>query len=49
MQTSQPEPPDGKLPEETINRNWTELTQELRSTQTGVQVHDRFLADRAVQ
>lgn len=31
------------VPEETINRNWTELVQELRSTQTGVQVLTGFL------
>ncbi len=39
-----PEPtvPAG-LPEATINRNWTELVQELRSTQTGVQVLIGFL------
>jgi len=35
-------PPDG-IPEATINRNWTELIQELRSTQTGVQVLTGFL------
>ena len=34
--------PDG-IPEQTINRNWTELVQELRSTQTGVQVLTGFL------
>ena len=34
--------PDG-IPEATINRNWTELIQELRSTQTGVQVLTGFL------
>ena len=43
MQTSAPEPPDGDIPEDTINRNWTELVQELRSTQTGVQVLTGFL------
>ncbi len=43
MQTSDPEPPDGEIPEQTINRNWTELIQELRSTQTGVQVLTGFL------
>jgi hypothetical protein len=37
--TSEP----GDLPEQTINRNWTELLQELRSTQTGVQVLTGFL------
>ena len=31
------------IPDETINRNWTELIQELRSTQTGVQVLTAFL------
>ena len=31
------------IPPETINRNWTELVQELRSTQTGVQVLTGFL------
>jgi hypothetical protein len=41
--TSAPEPPPGGLPEQTINRNWTELIQELRSTQTGVQVLTGFL------
>ena len=35
--------PTGGLPEEMINRNWTELVQELRSTQTGVQVLTGFL------
>src|SRR6188768_3416910 len=34
--------PDG-IPEATLNRNWTELIQELRSTQTGVQVLTGFL------
>jgi hypothetical protein len=34
--------PGGPL-EQTINRNWTELLQELRSTQTGVQVLTGFL------
>jgi len=41
--TSEPEPPSGAIPEQTINRNWTELIQELRSTQTGVQVLTGFL------
>jgi hypothetical protein len=41
--TPEPEPlPDG-IDEATINRNWTELIQELRSTQTGVQVLTGFL------
>ena len=43
MTTSEPEPPSGAIPEQTINRNWTELIQELRSTQTGVQVLTGFL------
>ena len=43
MTTSEPTPPSGDLGEETINRNWTELVQELRSTQTGVQVLTGFL------
>ncbi len=43
MTTSEPEPPPGPVPEATINRNWTELIQELRSTQTGVQVLTGFL------
>ena len=42
MQMPDSEPP-GHIPEETINRNWTELVQELRSTQTGVQVLTGFL------
>jgi hypothetical protein len=37
------EPPADDIPTETINRNWTELLQELRSTQTGVQVLTGFL------
>jgi hypothetical protein len=36
------EPAEG-IPEQTINRNWTELVQELRSTQTGIQVLTGFL------
>ena len=44
MQTPEPEPPpDDGIPEATLNRNWTELIQELRSTQTGVQVLTGFL------
>ncbi len=48
MQTPEPAPepeppPDGGIPEATLNRNWTELIQELRSTQTGVQVLTGFL------
>jgi hypothetical protein len=44
VSTSEPDPeqPAG-IPEGTINRNWTELVQELRSTQTGVQVLTGFL------
>ncbi len=42
MQTPEPGPRDA-IPDETINRNWTELVQELRSTQTGVQVLTGFL------
>ena len=41
--TPEPEPPADGIPEQTINRNWTELIQELRSTQTGVQVLTGFL------
>ena len=40
--TESHQPPDG-IPAETINRNWTELIQELRSTQTGVMVLTAFL------
>jgi hypothetical protein len=40
-------PAEGSTPEdippEQVNRNWTELVQELRSTQTGVQVLTGFL------
>ena len=46
MSTSEPDPepePPAGIPEGTINRNWTELVQELRSTQTGVQVLTGFL------
>jgi len=43
VQTPDPEPLDGEIPEATLNRNWTELIQELRSTQTGVQVLTGFL------
>ena len=43
MQPTEPDPPDAGIPEATINRNWTELIQELRSTQTGVQVLTGFL------
>jgi hypothetical protein len=40
---TQPDQPPEAIPEQTINRNWTELVQELRSTQTGVQVLTGFL------
>ncbi len=40
--TDSDQQPDG-IPAETINRNWTELVQELRSTQTGVLVLTAFL------
>ena len=43
MTTPEPEPPAGDLPESTINRNWTELVQELRAIQVGVQVLIGFL------
>jgi hypothetical protein len=47
VQTPEPQPPvdgpDEQIPAEQINRNWTELVQELRSTQTGVQVLTGFL------
>ncbi len=43
MTTPEAEPSSDGLPEQTINRNWTELVQELRSTQTGVQVLTGFL------
>ena len=43
MQPTEPDPPADAIPEATINRNWTELIQELRSTQTGVQVLTGFL------
>lgn len=39
--TPDPEPAD--ISEQTINRNWTELVQELRATQIGVQVLIGFL------
>jgi hypothetical protein len=38
----EPEPPAG-APSDAINRNWTELVQELRATQIGVQVLIGFL------
>ncbi len=40
--TESDQPLDG-IPAETIHRNWTELIQELRSTQTGVLVLTAFL------
>jgi hypothetical protein len=43
MTTPEPDPPAGDPPEQTINRNWTELVQELRATQIGVQVLIGFL------
>ena len=43
MTTPESQPQDGNPSAETINRNWTELVQELRSTQTGVQVLTGFL------
>ena len=43
MQPTEPDPPADGISEATINRNWTELIQELRSTQTGVQVLTGFL------
>ena len=43
MRPTESDPPDPGIPEATINRNWTELIQELRSTQTGVQVLTGFL------
>ena len=35
--------PPGGIPAERIDRNWTELIQEMRSTQTGMQVLTAFL------
>jgi hypothetical protein len=44
MTTPEPGPPAGdEVPEQTLNRNWTELVQELRATQIGVQVLIGFL------
>jgi hypothetical protein len=43
MTTPEPRPPDGDPSEQVINRNWTELVQELRATQIGVQVLIGFL------
>ena len=43
MQPNEPDPPSDATDEAKINRNWTELIQELRSTQTGVQVLTGFL------
>jgi hypothetical protein len=41
--TPGPQTPGGELPDQTINRNWTELVQELRAIQVGVQVLIGFL------
>jgi hypothetical protein len=43
MTTPEPEPPTGLVPDQVLNRNWTELVQELRATQIGVQVLIGFL------
>ncbi len=43
MTTPESRPSADDLSEHTLNRNWTELVQELRSTQTGVQVLTGFL------
>lgn len=43
MTTPEAPPPAGETSEQTINRNWTELVQELRATQIGVQVIIGFL------
>jgi hypothetical protein len=43
MTTREPNLTPGELPETTINRNWTELVQELRAIQVGVQVLIGFL------
>src|SRR3954469_2399152 len=43
MTTPEPSPPGGDLPEQQLNRNWTELVQELRAIQVGVQVLVGFL------
>jgi hypothetical protein len=43
VQPNEPDPPSDATDEAKINRNWTELIQELRSTQTGVQVLTGFL------
>ena len=43
MTTPEPTPPGDDLPDQTINRNWTELVQELRAIQVGVQVLIGFL------
>ena len=43
MTTPEPKLTPGELPEPTINRNWTELVQELRAIQIGVQVLIGFL------
>jgi hypothetical protein len=41
--STESEQPRESIPAETINRNWTELIQEMRSTQTGMQVLTAFL------
>jgi hypothetical protein len=43
VQPNESDPPSDAADEAKINRNWTELIQELRSTQTGVQVLTGFL------
>ncbi|HET6938392.1 MAG TPA: DUF6328 family protein [Nocardioides sp.] len=43
MVTPEPLPPAGEKSEQVLNRNWTELVQELRATQIGVQVLIGFL------
>ncbi|GAB7004513.1 DUF6328 family protein [Nocardioides sp. AN3] len=43
MTTPEPTPPAADLSDQTINRNWTELIQELRAIQVGVQVLIGFL------
>src|SRR3954452_14922843 len=43
MTIPEAEQPAADLPESTINRNWTELVQELRAIQIGVQVLIGFL------
>jgi hypothetical protein len=43
VQPNESDPPSDAADEARVNRNWTELIQELRSTQTGVQVLTGFL------